>query len=821
MDVSALELDAVSFASIAVRLDQEGNQDEAIFYYLEAAEALRNAGQAGSKMAVVEKAMEYLDRVEQLKQIRTGGGTFQMKTQQQIDLERARFLIEQAFEEDENDNKEEAAELYMEAVELCLKARKETTDGELQAKLGKLATDAIERAEQLKKKQATTQRGASPQRPATNRAIPPLGIAGLNLSDETPANRGSGGGSSGKKSPTGGGGKYTAEEIKVLRHTSNINGRSYVPFMSVDLKERFAFPVPFSDKHGKLALSPKQKTRFARWVRPDEFCSSPQMIMAISSFSIKQTVVSDCSFVASLGISAAYERRFKKKLITSIIYPQNKRGEPQYNPCGKYMVKLNINGVHRKVIIDDFLPVDQYGELLCSFSNNRNELWVSLLEKAYMKVMGGYDFPGSNSNIDLHALTGWIPERVPIREGSDDFNKNGVFNMMKSRFHKGECLITVATGEISKADEDRTGLVCTHAYALLDIREHKGLKMIQLKNPWSHLRWKGRYSEQDSDRWTPELQKAFNYDVKTAQSYDNGVFWIDYDSLCHFFDVIYINWNPEMFRFTTCMHDVWLAKEGPKKDLYSLGDNPQYRLEVKGPKGGAAVWVLLTRHITDKDDFAVNKEYITNLVYKTGGRKVFYPNDPRPYIDGVRINSPHYLCKISVKDPGTSLYTLVISQYEKSNNIYYTLRIYSTCEFNLTKVPEPYKHEKTVSGQWKGPSAGGCGNNPATYPNNPVFQFTLQNSANNNHVLLELKGPKQYSVGFDVKTVTLTGDAESPGAFQRAASGDFRHGYCVLELENVPGGTYNLTPCTFRAGQEGPFLLTVSSSCPFTVAQIK
>lgn len=42
------------------------------------------------------------------------------------------------------------------------------------------------------------------------------------------------------------------------------------------------------DKLGKLALSPKQRTIFSHWVRPDEICNNPTMILSVSSFSIKQ-----------------------------------------------------------------------------------------------------------------------------------------------------------------------------------------------------------------------------------------------------------------------------------------------------------------------------------------------------------------------------------------------------------------------------------------------------------------------------------------------------------------------------------------------------
>ncbi|RUS82963.1 hypothetical protein EGW08_009300 [Elysia chlorotica] len=842
-DPQVLQDEGIHLAQQAVQHDQLGRYDMAVFYYSEAAQTLLAALQAGSQVPnIAGKAAEYMLRADALKKSLQDtskiSGAEPPKTQQQTDLEKAGFFLSEALDEDEQGNINEAIDLYSEAVQLCLKLRNSSSDAKMKEKVTKMAEQALDRAEALKKKNIKSSGASSPSfggvKTVTGKVVPPLGFGAFgddecgtsqhHLSSSAPTAQRPSNKTftpAGKKGLVNvGPSSYSKEEIAVLRSTSKINGREYVPFLAVDQREKFAFPIRFEDKDGKLALSPKQRQNFGRWAAPDSFCDDPKIIIAVSSFSIRQTIVSDCSFVASLAISAQYEKRFRKKLITNIIYPQNRNGDPVYNPCGKYMVKLNLNGVWRKVIIDDFLPMAKYGDLLCSFSNNKNELWVSLLEKAYMKVMGGYDFPGSNSNIDLHALTEWIPERVAIRPGSSEFDKDREFKRLLDRFHKGHCLVTVATGELSESDADRAGLVPTHAYAMLDVKEYKGLRLFMLKNPWNHLRWKGRYSEKDMGNWTQELQRALNYDPTSAQMFDNGVFWIDYDSLCHFFDVFYINWDPELFSYTTCMQHTWFAKEGPKKDTYNISDNPQYRLQVKGNQPSAAIWILLSRHITDKADFADNKEFITVLVYKNGGKKVFYPYDPPPYKDGVRINSPHYLCKLveNTADP----YTLVISQYEKNNTTHYTLRVYSTVDFTLTRFANPYKkqYEKRITGQWKGKTAGGCGNNRETYTNNPLYQIHLDNQSTDNHLMVELLGPKQYSVGIEVISVSEN-VSNAPGAFQKQTSGDFRPGYCVLQLTSISGGVYNVRPCTFRAGREGPFFLDFSSSSAYSIKQLQ
>jgi calpain-7 len=112
------------------------------------------------------------------------------------------------------------------------------------------------------------------------------------------------------------------------------------------------------------------------------------------------------------------------------------------------------------------LPVDGYGNIMGAYSN-KGKLWVSIIEKAYLKAHGGYNFPGSNSSRDLYILTGWLPEIIDLK----DYERNRLWERMHNGYKSHDCLITCGTGPISESDEERLGLVSGHAYAVLEILE--------------------------------------------------------------------------------------------------------------------------------------------------------------------------------------------------------------------------------------------------------------------------------------------------------------------------------------------------------------
>lgn len=221
----------------------------------------------------------------------------------------------------------------------------------------------------------------------------------------------------------------------------------------------------------------------------------------------------------------------------------------------------------------------------------------------------------------------------------------------------------------------------------------------------------------------------------------------------------------------------------------------------------------MTRHITDKEDFANNKKFITLHIKKSNGRRIYYPGD---YVhEGIKINAPHYLAKINIPK-GISHYTLIVAQLEAQSKIEYTLKVYSNANFKFGSVQNIYNHTKPIKDEWASKTAGGCGNHK-TFSQNPIYQFQLETHDNGStfaEVLFKLEGPRKYNVGFQI-----TPDMPSAGLTQ-INSGSFRPGYAVLETQ-LPIGIYSIIPSTFNPGEIAPFFLTVSSSQPFKLNKVQ
>ncbi|KAK8057550.1 PALB protein [Apiospora saccharicola] len=611
-------------------------------------------------------------------------------------------------------------------------------------------------------------------------------------------------------------------EQTILLRGSKLHGNKFPPWESDPDPEEFR-GSSFTDA-SEFSLSGRQREVFAGWKRPwdivgggantkDDKSSRLRLMEAEDDFDLVQDITTDCSVVASLGAGIKHLRPGPKSILPTVMFPINsKKGQPQVSENGKYVFRMNFNGCFRKVVIDDRLPSSHNERTLYVVDRQNPKLvWPALMEKAYLKVRGGYDFPGSNSGTDLWIITGWIPQQLFLQ--SDDIDFDQTWARVKKAYDYGDVIITLGTGRLSLAEEETSGLVGEHDYAVLDISESQGNKRMLVKNPWcAGLVWKGIGS-------SDARQSPSDHPTKLKP----GSFWISFHDVTQNYESLYLNWNPGLFTERQDHHFVW---ELPPPSLsLSFAHNVQYSMTAS--VSGSA-WILLSRHFQDTEldiararsnstlsDVSTSLGFMSLYIFDNANGCRVELGDKSLY-RGPFVDSPQTLAPFEAKK-GVP-YTIVVAQQGLPLPSYaFTLSFFSRCPLAITKAHDSMLYHTELKSSWTRRTAGGNAA-AATYLFNPQFALTIPKSGRDSDdggpltILLSTESP---DLAVHIDLVWASGRRVTTLAVRDivATSGEYRRGCALLRVPRLdPGTTYTVVCSTFEPGQLADFSLRVGAN---------
>lgn len=597
--------------------------------------------------------------------------------------------------------------------------------------------------------------------------------------------------------------------------SSNISNLTFYPWQKSDEKTDLATltgPTKFEDPDGLPLLSSKQIQIFQGWARAELALGAPTSMTDAGAETLCQDSLEDCSFVASILSIFFYEKRHGLALLKKNIYPQDTQGNPIVSPTGKYWVRIYFNGTMRRVTVDDQLPTTKNPtkhSLFLRSATNPGLLWPAILEKAYLKLMGGYDFLGSYSACDTYALCSWIPEVVFINGYFQEANasRGALWNKMYKPFQEGNLMICVGTGSISRAESEAYGLIGNHDYTVMDLREvaqpDGSLKrIVQIKNPW--------LSEQSTNKLG-----SIQIPPSEAPEALYGSFWVTFDSLCLRFSSLYFNWNYKLFSHQITTNFLWSTKSiefANKSRSYS--SNPQFSIRNESPYADVA-WLLLSRHLTDRDSVS---GYVSLHIYEANGSRVYTPDEYPCKRKGTFLNTYHYVLKLSI--PAKTTYTVVVGGNDivsKYSSLRFSLTAYSLLPLTLKKASEEFPYKKVIDGIWEGESAGGSWAND-TYLNNP--RFLLKVSQTISTFKLGLVSDSGTPINFRLYMADYMKSRNFQAMKTLTSSGEYRIGTTVSKTSNLTPGSYMIVASMFEPNVTGTFTLVARGSEDFELSQL-
>ncbi len=244
-----------------------------------------------------------------------------------------------------------------------------------------------------------------------------------------------------------------------------------------------------------------------------------------------QGSLGDCWFLSALAVMGS-----QQDLLFTCFYHLD-----MYQEFGLFVCRFFKDNSVMYVIVDDKIPVfAANNKVVFGRCQDPNELWVSLLEKAYAKLHGSYKgIIGGYVHLALADLTGYSPLSLVLKQGyvgfSQLYSPEEIWQLL-TRYKQWGCLMGCSVqpapkpvgggggGGGAKEEEVGGGLYSGHAYSLLDIGEittedvdgessclsssgqqqqgqqRRRRRLVKLRNPWGRGEWDGPFGDRSDQR---------------------------------------------------------------------------------------------------------------------------------------------------------------------------------------------------------------------------------------------------------------------------------------------------------------------------------
>ena len=145
-----------------------------------------------------------------------------------------------------------------------------------------------------------------------------------------------------------------------------------------------------------------------------------------------------------------------------------------------------MKGAPQIVIVDDFLPVDMsYKPLFAKFGPD-NSIWTALLEKAWAKTIGNYQFIQSGHSDEAVEFLTNSPSSIYY---ISDLSSTSFWTLVKNADEKNY-VMNIGSRSSGRGDQDTCefGLPCAHSYSLLGVAtvyssNKTPIYLLKIRNP--------------------------------------------------------------------------------------------------------------------------------------------------------------------------------------------------------------------------------------------------------------------------------------------------------------------------------------------------